>query len=384
MIELDSSALETFVELLAKQDPDAMRQMMQTMLNACMLAERKRFLGAGPYERSEQRTDHANGFKDRSFKTRVGELDLKLPQVRGQGFYPSCLEKGLRSERAIQIALCEMYLCGVATRKVTKVMEKTCGFEVSSQEVSRAAKEIDEQIGPWRSRALGRVVYLFLDAIYLKVRESGVVRDAACLIAVGVTPDGKRQILGVSLELGEAEVLWRKLLENLVARGLHGIQLVTSDAHAGLKAARRAVFPGVPWQRCQFHLQQNAQSHVPRVSMKAEVASDLRAVFNAPSLVEAQRLMSMAEAKYQKDAPKLAQWIADNVPESLTVFTLPEAHQRRLRTSNMLERLNLEIRRRVKTISSFPNGASALRLVCGVLMEWEEDQGATRPYLTIT
>lgn len=384
MIEFDPNAMEPFVELFAKQDPDAMRQMMQTMLNACMLADRKRFLGAGPYERSEQRTSHANGFKERTFKTRLGELELKLPQVRGQGFYPACLEKGLRSERAIQLALCEMYLCGVATRKVTRVMEKTCGFEVSSQDVSRAAKELDEQITQWRHRPLGRMVYLMLDAIYLKVREGGVVRDLACHVAIGVTPEGMRQVLGVSLELGEAEVLWRKLLENLVERGLHGLELVISDSHSGLKAARKAVFPSVPWQRCQFHLQQNAQSHVPRESMKAVVASDLRAVFNAPSLIEAERLLRMAVSKHEKEAPKLAEWMAENVPESLTIFELPESHRRRLRTSNMLERLNLEIRRRVKVISSFPNASAALRLVSAVLMEWEEEQGASRKYLTVT
>ena len=266
-----------------------------------------------------------------------------------------------------------MYVQGVSTRKVAAITEKLCGFEVSSSDVSRAAAELDETLQAWRERPLGMMPYVTLDARYEKVRHGGSVISAAVLIARGVLPNGKRTILGVSVSLSEAEVHWRTFLQSLHARGMHGIQLFTSDSHAGLKKALEAVFPTVPWQRCQFHLQQNAQAYVPKKSMQPEVSSILRSVFLAPDELEAKRLLGNAVKKYETKAPELSSWMEQNVPESLTVFAFPEAHRPKLRTTNDLERVNREIKRRTQVASLFPNTASCLRLVSAVLMELSED-----------
>jgi transposase-like protein len=358
-----------------------MSEAVRIMLNEAMRIERSQVIEAGPYERSERRRGYANGFKPKTLETRLGPLTVQVPQTRGVEFYPSALEKGVRSERALKLAVAEMYVQGVSTRRVTAVMEQLCGLEVSSTQVSRATKLLDEELNAWRQRPLGEVPYLVLDARYEKVRHGGSVISCAVLIAVGVTPDGRRALLGVSVSLSEAEVHWREFLSGLQDRGLHGVKLVVSDDHAGLKAAREARFAGVPWQRCQFHLQQNAGHYVPRISMRSEVAADLRAVFDAPDRPEADRQLGIAVRKYEKTAPKLASWLAANVPDSLTVFAFPPAHRRRLRTSNLLERLNKEIKRRTRVATLFPNEASLLRLVSAVLMEISEEWETDKIYL---
>jgi transposase-like protein len=358
--------------------PDAMR----LLLNTAMLLERQKFIGASPYQRSAERQAHANGFKDKTLHTRLGALTLAVPQVREGGFYPQSLEKGIRSERALKLALAEMYVQGVSTRKVAAITEQLCGFEVSSAQVSRAAAELDAVLDAWRTRPLGEYPYVYLDARYEKVRQDGQVRDAAVLIASGVDTAGRRAVLGVSVELSEQELHWRTFLQSLVERGLRGVQLLISDAHGGVKAARLAVFGGVPWQRCQFHLQQNAQAYVPRQELKGEVAAALRAVFTAPSLHEAKRLLAEAVQQYRRVAPKLAVWMEENVAEGLMVYAFPAAHHRLLRTTNGLERLNQEIRRRTRVARLFPNEASCLRLVTAVVMEVSDEWETGRAYLT--
>ncbi|MFN8482267.1 MAG: IS256 family transposase [Anaerolineae bacterium] len=370
------------VELAAAQGLDALPEVLRIVINAAMTAERQKFLGAEPYQRSEERRGHANGFKPKTVKTRVGEVTFAVPQVREGGFYPTALEKGLRSERALKLALAEMYIQGVSTRKVTAVLEKLCGTEVSSMEVSRAVAALDKVVEAWRNRPLGEFVYVTLDARYEKVRQDGAVRDAALLIATGVGADGKRRVLGVSVSLGEHEVHWRTFLQSLVARGLRGVQLIVSDAHEGLGAARRTVFGGVPWQRCQFHLQQNARAYVPREELKAEVATDIRAIFNAPHRAEAEALLAKTVLKYAKTASKLSTWMEANLPQGFTVFDLPEAHRRLLRTTNGLERVNEEIRRRTRVVGIFPNEAACLRLASAILMEISDEWEAGKAYLT--
>lgn len=283
------------------------------------------YLGARPYERSEDRRGYANGFKDKTVRSRLGELPLKVPQTRDSEFYPQSLEKGLRSKRALLLSIAEMYVQGVSTRRVKKVVEELCGMDVSSTQVSRAAAELDELLAAWRERDLGRYRYVVLDARYEKVRQGGQVLDAAVLIACGVDADGRRDILGCSVSLSEAEVHWRAFLTSLKDRGLYGVELIASDAHEGLQAARRAVFPSVPWQRCQFHLQQNAGQYVPSVTMRSAVAADIRAIFNAPDQHEAERLLEMFVERYQKTAPKLAIWAEEALPQGFTVFSLPPA-----------------------------------------------------------
>ncbi len=237
------------------------------------------------------------------------------------------LEKGLRSERALTLTLAEMYIQGVSTRKVAAILEQMCGSRVSSSEVSQAVQKLDEKLEEWRNSALGEIVYLFLDARYEKVRQDGQVRDAAVLIAVGVDLSGHRKVLGVSISMGEQEMHWRTFLESLLKRGLRGVKLIISDDHSGLKATRQAVFGGIPWQRCQFHLQQNAQAYVPRKDMQKEVAEDIRAVFTAPDRQMAEEYLKKAVEKYQKTASKLADWMERSIPEGLTVFSFPTSHR---------------------------------------------------------
>src|SRR5262249_48511966 len=226
------------------------------------------------------------------------------------------------------------------------------------------------------------IVYLQLDARYEKVREGGLVIDQALLQAIGIDPIGRRHVLGLSVSRSEAEVHWREFLQSLVARGLCGVQLITSDDHSGLEAARKAIFPGVPWQRCQFHLQQNAAQYVTRIEQRREVAADLRAVFNAPSRIEADRLLAAAVKKYADTAPRLSAWMEANVYQGLTVMDFAIEHQKRLRTTNLNEGVNRELKRRTRVVSVFPNGASLERLATAVLMEIHEDWQSSARYLT--
>lgn len=374
--------IEQALELLTEQGSDGFLEAMRILFNAALLFERERFLQAAPYERTSERRDYANGFKPKSLRTRLGELDLRIPQVRNSGFYPQALERGTRSERAVKLALAEMYVQGVSTRKVKAITEQLCGFEVSSSQVSRATADLDEHFKQWRERPLGEMAYLQVDARYEKVREGGLVIDEAVLQAIGIDLEGHRHVLGVSVSRSEAEVHWREFLQSLVARGLCGVRLITSDDHAGLEAARKAVFSGVAWQRCQFHLQQNASQYVTRSDQRKEVVCDLRAIFNAPSRGEAERLLAAMVKKYAESAPRLSRWLEENVPQGLTVFSFPIEHQRRLRTTNLSERVNRELKRRTRVVGIFPNGASLERLATAVLMEIDEDWQSGMRYLT--
>lgn len=371
-----------FLEQIAEQGLAVLPELIVTVVNTAMQLERQRHLGAALYERSEGRRGQANGYKAKTVATSVGKITFDVPQVRDGNFYPQALEKGLRSERALKLALAEMYVQGVSTRRVAAITEELCGFAVSSTQVSQATALLDEQFEGWRNRPLGRYRYLWLDAHYEKVRQDGLVRDAAVLKAIGVNEEGKREVLGVSVSLSEAEFHWRAFLQSLVERGLVGVELIISDAHAGLKQARQAVFGGVPWQRCHFHLQQNAQAYVPRLEMRAEVAADIRAIFNAPNRHEAEALLHKTIAKYEKSASRLADWLEGNIPEGLTCFAFPAPHRRLIRTTNGQERLNREMRRRSRVAALFPNEASCLRLMTAIAMEISEEwQTTNRAYL---
>lgn len=358
---------------LLKGGLDNLPELIRILVNSAMQEERNQFLQAGDYERTNERTGYANGYKPKTVNTRVGKITFSIPQVREGGFYPSSLEKGLRSERALTIVLAEMYVQGVSTRKVKEITEQLCGVEISATQVSRATAQLDQALQEWRERPLGEIVYLYLDAVYEKVRENGQIREAAVLIATGISPNGVRTVLGVSVSLSEQEEQWKSFLKSLKDRGLHGVKLIISDAHAGLGAARRSVFGSIPWQRCQFHLQQNASSYVPRQSMRIEVATDIRAIFNAPDRKTAEESLQAAITKYATSAPKLSAWMEENLPDSFTVFAFPLEHRKSIRTSNSLERLNKEIRRRTKVIGVFPNEPACLRLVSALLIEISED-----------
>jgi len=361
------------LEQVAEQGLDFLPELIRVVVNTAMEAEREEHLGVEPYERSTRRRGHANGFKPKTVTTRMAPITFDVPQA---------LEKGLRSERALMLALAEMYVQGVSTRKVAAITERLCGSAVSATQVSRAAILLDEVLESWRNRPLGPTVYLYLDARYEKVRMDGQIRDAAVLIASGVNPERKRLILGVSVSLREQEIHWREFLQSLVERGLTDVKLIISNAHTGLQAARKAVFSSIPWQRCQFHLQQNASQYVPRQSMKREVAADIRAIFNAPGREQSEAQLRLIVEKYDKRASRLADWMEGNIPEGLTVFAFPTDHRRRIRTVNSLERVSQEIRRRTRVARIFPNEASCLRLVSAVLMEISETWETGKIYLS--
>jgi transposase-like protein len=363
----------TFTSDLAEKGLEAVPELLRVLINNAMQAERAKYLQAEEYERTEDRIGHANGYKPKTVRTRLGEITFAVPQVREGGFYPAALEKGVRSERALVAALAEMYVQGVSTRKVKAITEELCGVEISAAQVSRATAQLDGVLQEWRERPLGEITYLYVDAVYEKVREAGQVRDAAVLVASGITPEGERQVLGVSVSLSEHETHWKAFLQGLKARGMNGVELVISDDHSGLGAARRAVLGSVPWQRCQFHLQQNAGNYVPRQAMRMEVAADIRSMFNAPDRKTAEEFLTATIQKYAVSAPKLSAWLEENLAEGFTVFDFPLEHRRTIRTTNSLERINKEIRRRTKVVGVFPNEASCLRLVSALLMEISEE-----------
>jgi transposase-like protein len=363
----------TFTKEFAEKGLDAIPELLRVLINNAMQAERSNYLQADKYERTEDRTGHANGFKPKTVKTRLGEITFAIPQVREGGFYPTALEKGLRSERALAITLAEMYIQGVSTRKVKTITEQLCGIEISAMQVSRAMAQLDGVLQEWRERPLGELKYLYVDARYEKVRQAGQVRDAAVLMASGITPGGERQILGVSVSLSEHESHWKTFLKGLKDRGMHGVQLVISDDHEGLGAARRAILGSVPWQRCHFHLQQNASAYVPKQGMRAEVAADIRSMFNAPDRRTAEAFLQAAIQKYAISAPRLSAWLEENLSEGFTFFDFPLEHRRAIRTTNSLERINREIRRRTRVVGIFPNEASCLRLISALLMEISEE-----------
>jgi len=375
--------LDAAFAALLENGLDGAGEALRILVNEASKIERSHYLNARPHERTAGRVDYANGFKPKTVMTRVGEQTFDVPQVRGGGFYPSALEKGSRTEQALNIALAEMYVQGVSTRKVITVLQSLLGPEVSisSTPVSRAAEQLDVGLVAWRERPLGETPYIFLDARYERVREAGRLVDCAVLVAVGVTQSGHRRVLGVSVALSAAEVHWRAFLDSLIRRGLQGVKRIVSDDHAGLKAARRATLPSVPWQRCQFHLQQNAQSYVTRLEQRKPVAQRLRAICNAPDRIEAERLLKQAVSTWAIEAPKLAQWAEENLPEGFTVFDCACAHRVRLRTTNSLERINRELKRRTRVASIFPNTASCLRLVSALLAECDEEWITATIYL---
>jgi len=380
----DPELLNNVLQLLTEQSHDGFAEGLRLLVNEAMRVERHQVLQAQPYERTDTRLGYANGYKSKTLTSRVGPITFRVPQVRGEtAFYPSALEKGIRSEQALKLAMAEMYVQGVSTRKVSAIVEELCGTSVSSAQVSDCAKLLDAELQKWRDRPLGTYPYLMFDARYEKVRHDGQLRDCAVLIALGINPAGQRSLLGVSVALSEAEVHWRAFFHSLVQRGLCGAQFIVSDDHPGMGAARQAVFGAVPWQRCQFHLQQNALAYVPRLEQRKEVAQAIRTVFDSPSRPAAETRLKEIVTHYAKSTPKLSAWLEENLPQGLTVFALPVAHQKRLRTSNGLERVNQELKRRTRVARVFPNEASLLRLISALLAETSDEWESGKIYLNM-
>ena len=373
--ETNDTEIKEIMQTLMNEGTKGFPSVVARMYNLAMQFERELHLGAGRYERAEGRSGYANGYKPKTLDTAAGRLRLRIPQVRGcdRPFYPKSLERGSRSDRALKMAVAEMYVKGVSTRKVQSIFTELCDVDITADQVSRAMRELDAELENWRNRPIGAVKVLFADATYHKVRVDGVVVSAATFIVAGVLEDGHRAILAVDSDISENEVHWRRVLSRLVERGMHGVRLVVSDSHDGLRAAREATLPGVPWQRCQMHLQQNAQAFVTKAALKSEVASDIRSVFNARSLDEARRILAEIVDKYAKTQSRLSAWMEDNIPEGFAVFSFPAATRQFLRTNNLEENLNRQIKQRTRLIPAFPNIGSLMRLVSALCAEISDE-----------
>jgi transposase-like protein len=341
-------------------------------------------LRAAPYARTENRTGYRNGYKPRTLKTRVGRLELLVPQDRSGQFHTGLFARYQRNEKALVLALQESYLQGVSTRKVTAITEALCGISFSKSEVSALCQDLDGQIEAWRNRPLSKSYpYVTVDAHYEYVRDNGKVLSKAVLIVKGISFSGHREILAVEMGYTESEATWSDLFRKLKDRGLRGVLLVTSDEHQGLVAALRRYFDGACWQRCQTHFQRNVKNLVPRKE-QAALAQGLREVFNAPTLEEARVRVSELIGTYQNTRRDLADKIDEEIEHTLACFAFPAQHRKRIRTTNGLERFHEEINRRSNVIRIFPNDQSCIRLVSALAMEQSEEWLTGRRYLDMS
>jgi transposase-like protein len=384
MARQNGTATQEIMELLMQTGvSENMAQCFQMLINEAMKMERTAYLQASPYERNVDRIDQSNGFKSKTLHTRIGDLELTVPQTRNGGFYPSVIQKGVRSERALLTTIAEMYIQGVSTRKVTKILEELCDCQVSSSQVSRIVQSLDGDLEAWRNRPLGHFSHLMVDARYEKVRYGHEIRDCAVLWGIGIRNDGQREILGVNVAFSEAEIHWREFFSSLVSRGLIGVTYIVSDDHVGLTNALKSVFPGVTWNRCHTHLARNVQDHVSKSLNKVPVAQDIRTILQATDLETAQFLLNRFADRWVKNEPKLVHWAQINIPQGFQALSLHPKLRRSLRTSNLIERFNREIKRRSRVVRIFPNMDSCLRLVSAVLIEFNDDWSTGRRLFSV-
>lgn len=377
-----SQAMVEWMQGVMGAEEDLLAQIVEAGIQALMEAERDMHVGAEPFERTGLRRTQRNGYKPRTLTTRVGTLELRVPQTRDGRFYPSMLERYQRSEGALIAALAECWVQGVSTRKVGSICEELFGEDVSHETVSRYAARLDEELEPWRNRPLElRYPYLILDARYEKARVDHRIVDVAVFVAIGVNADGHREVLGVDVTHGENETNWSEFLDDLKARGLHGVELVVSDAHAGMGEARREHLSGVPWQRCQRHFLENALDKAPK-ALEDELHGRLRAIWDDSETHDDARAGLEALARDLEDEqPDLADWLEIEGQDTLSCFYFPASHRLRIRTTNGLERINQEIKRRTRVVRIFSNPESCLRLASALLKEWHEDWITGRRYL---
>jgi len=364
-------------------DSGFLRQIVERVLQELLESEMTEHVGAAPYERSATRTGQRNGYKPRTLRTRVGTLNLAVPQDREGTFSTRLFARYQRNEKALVLALMEMYVEGVSTRKVKEITEELCGTSFSKSLVSSLAGGLDAELGAWRSRPLKGEAYpyLFVDARYEKARVDHKVVSQGVLVVSAVKDDGMREILGVEVADTESEATYQELFRSLKGRGLKGVELVTSDDHEGLKAAIFRHFQGASHQRCQVHYQRNLLGTVGAAKRK-ELASDLKTVFAAPEREMALGLASSVAEKWRgKGQPKVAEHLEEHIEDCLTCLAFPESHRGRIRTTNGLERLNQEIKRRTRVVRIFPNREACLRLVTALAVEQSEEWLTGRRYL---
>jgi putative transposase len=367
--------------LLEGEGVDFLRESLSWVVQQLMEAEVSELIGAGRGERApEERLTHRNGYRPRPWQTRAGEIELAIPKLRRGSYFPSFLEPRKRSEQALVSVVQEAYVAGVSTRKVDQVVE-SLGLRISKSEVSRICQGLDEQVDAFRNRPLeGRYPYLWLDAKVEKVRDGGRVVRKALVLAYGVHESGYREVIALDVGEAETEAFWRSFLRSLVARGLTGVQLVVSDAHAGLKKAIAQVL-GCPWQRCSVHFLREALGHV-RKDQQGMVAALLRPIFNIDRAEQARELVSDALERLRKPLPKLAELLEEAEEDLLAFYAFPADHWPKLRSTNPLERVNREIGRRTDVVGIFPNDRALLRLAASVVIEQNDEWLVGRRYLS--
>jgi transposase-like protein len=364
---------------------EGMAALAEEILNQVLEAQMTEHLQAKPYERTNRRRAYRNGYKPRQLTTRVGTLTLRVPQARDGSFSTDLFRRYQRSEQALVLAMMEMVLQGVSTRKVTKITEELCGTAFSKSTVSRLCEELDVRVGAWNERSLKKQQYPFLvvDAMQIKVRRDEAVRSTSALIAIGINEEGYREVLGLDIGDSESEGTWERLFKRLKARGLRGVELITSDSHGGLVKAARRQFQGAAWQRCQTHLMRNVLGQTPR-HLKAEMTAWLRRIFRSESKAEARQAFRELARELDGKAETALQTLEAGLEDAIAVLALPAKYRRRLRTTNMAERLIEEIRRRERVIRIFPNSPSAHRLIGALLQEQHEEWLTGRKYFDMS
>jgi putative transposase len=361
------------VKELLERDEDFLQVALQALLQAALEAEMTEAIGAEKGERTEARLAYRSGYYPRSWVTRVGTLELRVPQDRGGRFSTELFQRYQRSEKALVGTLAEMYVQGVSTRKVKAVTEALCGHSFSASAISAINKSLDEALRAFAERRLTEAFpYLILDARYEKVREAGIILSQAVLVAVAVDGEGRRQVLGVDLANRESRTSWRDFLRELKERGLFGVEFVVSDDHEGLKQAIREILPSAHWQRCYVHFLRNALDYLSR-RLADDCLQELRWIYDRRELAEARRDIAAWLAKWQAKHSRLCDWVEENIEETLTYYRLPPQHHKHMKSTNMLERLNQELKRRTHVVRIFPNAESCLRLVRALAVETHEN-----------
>ena len=365
-ITLDQEEIQS---LLLDDRGEAFKKILQTSLNRILQAESAEQLKAAPYERSEERTDSRNGSRDRELNTRIGKITLHVPRHRNVPFRTMIFDNYSRSEAALVASMAEMVVNGVSTRKVSRVMETLCGTSFSKSAVSEVCKDLDKAVKEFRTRPLeGSYPFLTVDATYFKVRENGRIISKAFMIAYGTNAEGHREILGFGVYANESSTTWTDFLMGLKKRGLTGLLMITADAHEGIRNAIGRVFPTVPWQRCQFHFIRNITDKAPK-KYQAGLRAELHELFNCKTMAEARKLRDRIIEDYRDIAEEAVACLEEGFESAMTVMLLPAWLRRFYRTSNQIERLNKELKRRSKVIGVFPNEDSVLRLMGSVLIE---------------
>jgi transposase-like protein len=383
MTRTESKLAVAAAKELIKSNPDGLRELVRTVLQEILEAEMTDALGAAKSERTAGRLGYRAGYYGRTLITRVGKLELRVPQDRDGRFSTELFERYQRSEQALVASLAEMYVQGVSTRKVKAITEELCGHAFSASAISAINQRLDQGLAAFARRRLEEpFAYLILDARYEKVREAGIVGSQAVLLAVGIDWDGRRQILAVELANRESRSSWKDFLLGLRERGLHAVEFVVADDHAGLRAAIREVLPAAAFQRCYVHFLRNALDHLPRKA-DDDCLQELRWIYDRRELSEARADLAAWLKKWSPRYEKLTGWVEENIEETFTYYRLPRQHHKHMKSTNMLERLNEEIKRRTRVVRIFPNGASCLRLVRALAVETHENWLEANRYLNM-